>query len=381
VIVIGKGLTQSRSGPSSEWTAEATASIDEALGLLSRQSPAFDIVDDPELTTAERAAIDEAMAVALRVQLTVHNRATRFTSKARRDAVDRTLGPSLSFLERTGAKYGLGVTALQVEQKKESIAANAGLMATSLFTGSLLALPAVTGSASMAFLIDLQTGELVWTQDRSGFELAGINFTDLRDPESAQKVVGQLLEPFGGLTAAPGTSSAATTARPGRAMSALDGEFAFVPPEGWHSTADKRLVTATRNGALLDEIRVELRRHDVAFPESGQESSRSSAPERLAEQYVEEIHRLGLDDVQIGERTFDVTMAGLPAFRLRYSFRSPLATGGARIERITVGTAVPRGLLLAHLSAPQLSYFEKARPAFEDSIPTLQLVPEIVLPR
>ena len=49
--------------------------------------------------------------------------------------------------------------------------------------------------------------------------------------------------------------------------------------------------------------------------------------------------------------------------------------GGARMERITVGAATPRGLLLAELSAPQLFYFPQSLPEFEQATATITLEP------
>jgi hypothetical protein len=380
VTVFGLALTESRSGPSSEWSTAARAAMDGALQDIASQSPRFELVESPVLTAEERAVIDEVMAVALRVQLTIHNKTDTYRSKAQRAAIDRTLGPSLAFLERTGARYGIGVTALQLEQRPEAVALSTGLVAASLLTLNFMPMTGVTGSIAMLFLIDLQTGEIVWTNSRSGYEVVGINLTDLRDTASAQKAIGELLETFSGLAPAaiPTSPAAATDTR--KTVSPVDGEFAFVPPEDWQATPDQRLVTATRNGPLLDEIRVELRRHGNAFPETRQESAGDASAERLAELYAAEIQSLGLDDLQISETTFEATLAGRPAFLMRFSFSSPLAAGGARIERTTVAAAVPRGLLIAQLTAPQLSYSGKARPAFEESLRTMQLVPR-VLPR
>jgi hypothetical protein len=48
---------------------------------------------------------------------------------------------------------------------------------------------------------------------------------------------------------------------------------------------------------------------------------------------------------------------------------------GARIEHVTLGTVVPRGLLLSEFSAPGLDYFARLLPVFEESTRTIVLEP------
>jgi hypothetical protein len=69
------------------------------------------------------------------------------------------------------------------------------------------------------------------------------------------------------------------------------------------------------------------------------------------------------------------TLGGLPAFRVRLTYRVPPELGGAMYEEVTLGAVRPDGLLLARYTAPQLHYFEKSLPMFEQMIGTLQLLP------
>jgi hypothetical protein len=60
---------------------------------------------------------------------------------------------------------------------------------------------------------------------------------------------------------------------------------------------------------------------------------------------------------------------------VHFSYRLPTVLGGARIELVAIGAAVPRGLLVAQLDAPQLGYFAKVLPPFEESVRTIVLRP------
>ena len=60
---------------------------------------------------------------------------------------------------------------------------------------------------------------------------------------------------------------------------------------------------------------------------------------------------------------------------MHFSYRMPIEWGGARIEHVTIGTVVPRGLLLSEFSAPRLDFFANSLSAFEESTRTIVLEP------
>jgi hypothetical protein len=244
----------------------------------------------------------------------------------------------------------------------------------------LLVLPSSSASYAALFLIELGTGEVRWFNGRSGYELGGYNFTDLRDPESARKVVAELLDPYPEIPSRFKEKAAPTVDRGGlsdEVVSPPTGWFALQVPVGWRVETDPRkgIVVATRDGRMLNEIKVEFRRHARAFPETEQKSSIDSSPDQLSQLYVAELNGQEFDDLQITEISHNEQLAGRAAFRVRFSHRLPTEWGGARIERVTIGAAVPGGLLLSGLSAPQLGYFAQALPHFEESTRTVVLVP------
>lgn len=362
---------------SEEWSALARANLDAAIQELVDQSPEFVGVALPELTAEQRAAIDEFVAVA---NLT----STRFGGwtwfggpKVQRANVDRGLGPTLAFLQQqTGAHYAIGAFGFQREQSKG--VATTGALAT-IASGLTLGLygtmmPPVTFSYLTLFIADLRTGELRWFNSDKGFEVAGYNFTDLRDPESASKMVRKMLEEYPE-TPASRAGDAASKVASTRAISPMQGEFRIEPPAGWRTSDDVNTIRATRDGRGLNEMKVELRSHDRAFPASGQQTTRDSSPQQLAEWFVADLQKQDCDDLQIIDVSVGEQLAGRPAFRVHFSYRLPTVVGGARIELVAIGAAVPRGLLVAQLDAPQLGYFAKVLPAFEESVGTIELRP------
>lgn len=122
-------------------------------------------------------------------------------------------------------------------------------------------------------------------------------------------------------------------------------------------------------------MKVELRDHGRSFLTIGRRTTRYSTPQQLADWFVAELEQQQLLEFQIIGVSADAQLVGKPAFRVRYSYRSPAFVGGARIELVAIGTAVPNGVLIARLDAPQLAYFAKSLPAFEETVQTIVLKP------
>ena len=377
VVRVGIGKMQS----SEEWTAAASATVDAALQEVVGQSTQLTGRELPSITSDERSTIDEILAVATLVQMQEYGEGRKNISSALRAHIDRSLGQSLAFLhERTGADYALITLGTQAEQGQELVALGAVGVAASVLYPPLVALPGRTLSYAAMLLVDLRTGQVRWFNGRSGYEIGGYNFTDLRDSASARKVVSQLLQPYPEIPPKLDQEAAPTVAPSGlstESVSPVSGGFSFDPPASWRVNVDRRksIITATRDGPLLNEIKVQLRGHPYAFPETGQRSSRESSPEQLTQWYAAELQSQKLDDLQIRATSLNAQLVGRTAFRLHFSYRMPTEWGGARIEHVTIGTVVPRGLLLSEFSAPGRDYFARFLPVFEESTRTIVLEP------
>ncbi len=162
---------------------------------------------------------------------------------------------------------------------------------------------------------------------------------------------------------------------PGTVATASSGGFSLQPPAGWVYDTGSRHVVAARNGVLLDGLRVTMTPHKSTFKALKKPSSPESLPEDLAEAYVANLQAEGtLTEVQLIS-VEPAELAGRPAFRVRLTYRLPAALGGARMEQVAIGAALPEGLLLATFEGPQIHFFEQSLPAVEESLRTLTLAP------
>lgn len=179
-----------------------------------------------------------------------------------------------------------------------------------------------------------------------------------------------------GLLLVSATASAGwSLVEPGTVATAGSAGFSVQPPAGWIYDTGARHVVAARNGMLLDALRVTLIPHKNTFKALKKPSTPESLPEDLAETYVANLQAEGtLTEVQL--ISVDPSeLAGLPAFRVHLTYRLPAGLGGARVEQVAIGTALPEGLLLATFEGPQLHFFEQSLPAAEESLRTVTLVP------
>jgi hypothetical protein len=371
VLAMGFGSAEESLG----WSTDASANLDAAIREIAGTRPDLAIRKMPEVSADERRVIDEFVSVVSLSGVATDWALFSDVARVRKSALERTFGPSLAFLQdKTGADYVLGTFACQPEQTKRvaSMAATVGL--TVLTGGALAPVVPTTMSYVTLFLADLRTGELRWFKVETGYEVSGLNLTDLRDPESARKVVSGLLEEYPDKRVSKSKPVAPGPSRM-RRVSALEGEFNIQIPDDWRArNTVKRIVRATRDDNSLNEMSVELRSHTWAFRYAEQKTTRDSAPEQLAAWFVEDLRKQELDALEILEITED-RLADRPAFRVRYSYRMRGCLQAVRVEQVTVGTVIPKGLLLAGLRAPQLFFFEDALPVFEQSVRTVAVKP------
>lgn len=162
---------------------------------------------------------------------------------------------------------------------------------------------------------------------------------------------------------------------PGTVATASSGGFSVQPPAGWVYDTGSRHVVAARNGVLLDGLRVTLIPHKSAFKALKKPSTPESLPEDLAESYVANLQAEGtLSEVQLVS-VDPAELGGQPAFRVRLTYRLPAGLGGARMEQVAIGAALPDGLLLATFEGPRIHFFEQSLPAAEEALRTVTLAP------
>jgi hypothetical protein len=361
------------------WATKTRTSLDSGVRRAVLESTRLRAVELPSLTPAETGLISEFVAVAARAASQADRRDNRDNEQLRRGDIDLSLGPSLSFLrDRTNAEYALCSIGARLEPGYDMYTALSSRLSADPRTS--LSTLGVTTSHAILILVELRTGQLLWLSEDTGYQVAGLKLTDLHDTDSVHRLATKLLLTLHEIPAPRASAAGAVASVAARSTSPRQGEFAVKAPADWDVSADRDSVTATGDGSLLNVMQVELRSHNHAFPAIGRGSTRESKPQDLAKEYVADLQARNLADFQVVESTSDARLAGRPAFRVRFSYRLPLTRGGAQMEQLTVGTAVPNGLLLSQLSAPQLHYFAIALPAFEESTRTIELKPKRRLP-
>ena len=271
------------------YSADKSAAIRSSLGAATRaaidDNAYFSVVEMPPISRDEGVAIDEFLSVA---ELLIARRVGRSESAPvdYRAGFDRALGPSLQFLrERSGVDFAFGTVGTQLEQGKTQAAIGTALtVVLAVYAPFVLGtesdlLPVVRNDAA-SFVVDLRTGELRWFNVETGHQSFGIHAWNLLDEESARGVAQGLLDPYPAIPALEGAATPAASASPGpvRPASPLTGEFAIKAPSGWTVESREFDVTATRDGGTMNQMRVELRDHELAFPKTRQKSAERFEP-------------------------------------------------------------------------------------------------------
>lgn len=171
------------------WARQLRATMGLAFETLMEQREDMRAVAMPELTDAQSLALDEN----LRVVLTIIDTTQYFRSppwKAQRTVLDRHFGDGLAFLaDKAGARYALLIDGVQVVQ-----ADWAGFM-RHVVPGAV----ASTDAYVQLALLDLGTGEVVWSDGRDTGKMKGPTgrpLTDLRDTPTARELLRQLFASY-----------------------------------------------------------------------------------------------------------------------------------------------------------------------------------------
>jgi hypothetical protein len=351
---------------SPEWSKRVQSNTDIALAETLAQQSDLEPIGLPAVAPDEQGVIDEFVAVAT-LATTSFNRLTSFTGIGlQKMSPTQRLGSSLAFLQdRTGADYLLGAYAYQMEQDNRRAAVQSVLSVALLASFMAPLTPPITPEYITIFLVDLRTGELVWCNVKAGVEVAAYNFTDLRDPQSVRKVVGELFTRYTGIAGTRHDITAETPSPPSRSVAPVQGGFAVQPPTGWIVMTNDTSITAFLHNQYLTATRFQLLPHRESFTTFGSTTSKGSSPGQLAESYVKWLRQRDLRDFEIETPATDAVLAGQSAFRIRYSFRQPQYAGGACMQVLVLGTALQSGVLIAEASAPRLELFGQIEPEFE----------------
>lgn len=175
-LLLASGLTELRA----DWTDSATQSMTNALQAeLDSRGSELSVMSTDTLTPAQIQMIKLNEVV-------IQSRYINAALPTNKDKFELTVGPGVSVLKgSSGADYALMVSSKANFQ-------SAGKMAVNLVLAGAFGVAGQTGSTiSQASLVDLNTGDLVWTNT----SLAGLG-ADIRTDSGASGVVKALLKDF-----------------------------------------------------------------------------------------------------------------------------------------------------------------------------------------
>lgn len=143
-------------------------------------------------------------------------------------------------------------------------------------------------------------------------------------------------------------------------------------PAGWRwlKPSKKNASTfATRDGAALQNISVEVRAHKDAFPALKQKAQPDMLPHEFAEKVVAEesayhqnVEILSNEPAMVG---------GRPGFRIDLIHRVTTGAASLRYREVVLGTNAPQGVFIVHYRATVLHHFDRDLEAFEKALASL----------
>ena len=134
-------------------------------------------------------------------------------------------------------------------------------------------------------------------------------------------------------------------------------------PAGWRrATTVSDSLLLTRDGVSLQSIRIERVAVGDELTHTKKKVAKSMSPQDVAEVELDEVR--SDQDIRNFELSENVPfqVAGLPGFKLVYSFR---AVNGLRLRRVHYGVLVRDGVYRIQYQAPARYYFDKDLATFE----------------
>lgn len=172
-----------------EWTITAKSNMQASLASYDTKNEDIEFVRLPELSPDEKEILDEHIALYHHVVTGAYN-TTRFPFEAwkhKREKFDYTVGEGLAFLMRkTNADAALYILG-------EDVISSDGRKAAMVFAAALGVAIQMGHTVLIGGVVDLESGDILW------FDYAGSGVTDMRNPESSDKMVADLLQNYPGI--------------------------------------------------------------------------------------------------------------------------------------------------------------------------------------
>ena len=144
-------------------------------------------------------------------------------------------------------------------------------------------------------------------------------------------------------------------------------------PEGWARYTPERDVVLTRDGFLLQSVRISREEYGAGFPNTTRTIEKDMLPQEAAQVLIDsmsadtELHRLEVADNQPAE------VDGNPGFRVEVTYST---ADGPTMRETVYGALTPDSYILARYRAPDRYYHERTANDFEATVASLDIEPQ-----
>jgi len=147
--------------------------------------------------------------------------------------------------------------------------------------------------------------------------------------------------------------------------------FSVELPDNWMRSSKADFLVATRDGFPLQSIYIrKLNIKENPLKNTKKTLQKGMLPQEVAEIVLDDtISASSLTDVRT-EEDVPMPIAGIPGFRLVYTFRNK---SGLKMKAILCGALIDDSLLVARYGAPQRYYFDMDATTFEKVLRSLKV--------
>lgn len=144
-------------------------------------------------------------------------------------------------------------------------------------------------------------------------------------------------------------------------------------PEGWARYTPERDVVLTRDGFLLQSMRISRDDYGTEIPNTTRTIEKDMLPQEAAQVLIDSMstdtdrHRLEVTDNQPAE------VDGNPGFRVEVTYST---AEGPTMRETVYGVLTPDSYVLARYRAPDRYYHERTANDFEATVASLDIEPE-----
>lgn len=184
-VEVGAILASGLIEPRAEWSIAARNNLQSAISAhLEKRDTNVTVMNADQILTPKQIQILKL------TDTVVAASESRAQLKHKDDVFDLTVGPEAAALKSiAGSDYALLTSASAAFQTAGKMAVNAAMLVLSAYTGTTTAIQVGAQQAQVS-LVDLTSGDIVWTNK------AILGGTDIRKPESAEKIAETLLKDF-----------------------------------------------------------------------------------------------------------------------------------------------------------------------------------------